>query len=119
MDFKDYINELNNLDNKEEKTELETFYTLNSVTFKFFKTINSTIQNLLNQPNVNAIAKKQLEDILPILIRLRTAILELDSQSCAKGYRDKVHKSVYYIQNVMVVNEVKDIAHNFFTQLYT
>lgn len=99
MDFKDYINGLSDLDNQEVRAELGTFYTLNATTFKFFKALDATILDLLKQSNVNVIAKQQLEDILPILIRLRTTILELDYQSFAKEYYDKIQKSVYYIQN--------------------
>lgn len=117
MDFKDYINGLNDLDNQEARTELETFYTLNATTFKFFKALDATILDLLMQSNVNVIAKQQLEDILPILIRLRTTILELDSQSFAKEYYDKIQKSVYYIQNEMIGNEVENIALKFFQLL--
>lgn len=117
MDFKDYINELNDLDNREAKAELETFYTLNSTTFKFFKSIDTTIQELLNQPNVNEIAKRQLEDILPTLVKLRYEILNIDSITYAKGYKTKIDKIVSYIKNQMVVNEVTNKAQNFFELL--
>lgn len=117
MDFKDYINGLNDLDNQEARTELKTFYTLNATTFKFFKVVDATLQDLFKQSNVSAIAKQQLEDILPILIRLRTTILELDSQSFAKEYSDKIQKSLHYIQNVMTANEVHEIAQSFFSLL--
>lgn len=95
MDFKDYINGLSDLDNQEVRAELETFYALNATTFKFFKVVDATLQDLFKQSNVSAIAKQQLEDILPILIRLRTTILELDSQSFAEGYNNKIYKSLH------------------------
>ena len=117
MDFKDYINGLSDLDNQEVRAELETFYTLNATTFKYFKVVDATLQDLFKQSNVSAIVKQQLEDILPILIRLRTTILELDSQSFAEGYNNKIYKSLHYIQNVMTANEVHEIAQSFFNLL--
>lgn len=117
MDFKDYIDELNDLDKKEAKTKLGTFYTLNSATFKFFKAIDLTIQELLNQPNVDTSAKKQLEDILPLLVGLRPVILNLDSITYATGYKKKIEKTVSYIKTQMSVNEVSSNAQNFFSLL--
>ena len=61
MDFNDYINNLNDLDNQENRTELKTFYTLNSTTIKFFKTIDKAILDLLACPNISSVAVKQLE----------------------------------------------------------
>lgn len=117
MDFKDYINELNNLDNQEARTELETFYALNVSIFKFFMAIDSTIQDLLRQPNINIIAKRQLEDILPMLAKLKSEILNVDSITYAKGYKTKVEKAVGYIKNQMVICEVAYNAQNFFELL--
>lgn len=117
MDFKDYINDLNNLDNQEVRAELEALYTLNAPVFKYFKAIDSTIHNLLCQPNINVIAKKQLEEILPTLIKLRSEILDIDSITYARGYKTKIEKAISYIKNQMVVNEVTNIAHNLFELL--
>lgn len=117
MDFKDYINGLNDFDNQEARTELETFYTLNASVFKYFKAIDSTIHNLLCQPNINVIAKKQLEEILPTLIKLRSEILDIDSLTYARGYKTKIEKAISYIKNQMVVNEVSNNAHYFFELL--
>lgn len=117
MDFKDYINDLNNLDNQEVRAELEALYTLNAPVFKYFKAIDSTIHNLLCQPNINVIAKKQLEEILPTLIKLRSEILDIDSITYARGYKTKIEKAISYIKNQMVVNEVTNNAHNLFELL--
>ena len=117
MNFKDYIDNLNNLDNCEARVELETFYTFNSSIFKFFKTINFTIEELLVQTNVSAKAKAQLEDILPILIKLRSEILSLEQYTFAIGYKEKVDVAIQYIKDKMVLNEVEDVAHKFYKLL--
>lgn len=117
MDFKDYINGLSDLDYQEAKAKLTTFYTINSATFKFFKAIDSIVQDLLKQANINETALPQLENILPILVKLRSEILEIDSQSFAKGYKVKISNSIHYIQDIMTTNEVQDRAQSFFKLL--
>lgn len=117
MDFNDYVDNLNSLDNQEAKAEVETFYTLNSATFKFFKTINCTIEDLLAQTNIRSSAKTYLEDILPVLIKLRSEILRIEQSTFAVGYKEKVDIAIKYIMNKMVVNEVEDVAHKFYKLL--
>lgn len=117
MDFKDYINGLSDLDNQEVRAELETFYALNATTFKFFKVVDETLQDLFKQSNVSAKAKAQLEDILPILIKLRSEILSLEQYTFAIGYKEKVDVAIQYIKDKMVLNEVEDVAHKFYKLL--
>ena len=75
MNFKEYINELSELDNQEIKTELQTYYTKNAATISYFKVIDTTIQNLLNQPRVSAEVVNQLRDVLPTLVKLKSIII--------------------------------------------
>ena len=117
MDFKDYINGLSDLDNQEVRAELETFYTLNATTFKFFKVVDETILDLLRLPNVNATAHKQLEKALPYLIKLRTTILKLVPSEIAKNYEVKIRTSIDYIRGMMSLNEVENTATNFYELL--
>ncbi len=117
MDFKDYLNKLNELDYLEAKTKLETFYTLNSTTFKFFKAIDNAILELLALPNIDGIAIMQLEIILPELIKLRNVILDIGSETFAKGYKPEIEKSVDYIKGLMAINEVENTAQHFFQLL--
>ena len=117
MDFNDYIQSLSDLDSQEVKTELETFYTLNVSTFEFFTAINETIQKLLHQPNISPIALKQLESTLPFLIRLKTSILELDSDELTAEYKSEITKAVDKIKTKMLINEVESTSIQFYQLL--
>lgn len=117
MDFKDYINELSNLDNQEARTELSTFYTLNASIFKYFKVVDETILGLLSLPNISVTAHIQFEKTLPHLIKLRNTILNLASSDIAQNYEDKIRTSIDYIRGMMALNEVENIATNFYQLL--
>lgn len=116
MDFKDYINGLNELDNQENRTKLEAFYAVNSNVLKFFIAVNETVEKLLKQFNINESVIKQLESNLPTLIRLRNIILDLDSETYAKGYKAKIYKYADYIRNLMIISEI-DITTQKFLEL--
>ena len=91
MDFKDYINELNSLENQEAKAELQTFYMLHASTFKFFKAIDNTIQELLKQPNASKIAIEQLNGALPTLKKMRNQISKLDTTTFTSENKNKIN----------------------------
>ena len=110
MDFNDYINNLNDLDNQENRTELKTFYTLNSTTIKFFKTIDKAILDLLACPNISSVAVKQLEGVLPVLTKLKRELTILDKDILSDG---EINSLVDYIKNSMPVNEVEIVFQEF------
>jgi hypothetical protein len=117
MDFKDYINELNSLDNQEAKAELQTFYTLHATTFKFFKAIDNSIQELLNQPNISKIAIEQIENVLPVLTKLKREISKLDPTTFANEYKNEIQNNVIYIQDTMTLSEIEDTIQEFHQRL--
>ena len=117
MDFKDYINELNALDNQETRTELQTFYTLHASTFKFFKAIDNSIQELLNQPNISKIAIEQIENVLPVLTKLKREISKLDPTTFANEYKNEIQNNVIYIQDTMTLSEIEDTIQEFHQRL--
>ncbi len=108
MDFKDYINELNSLENQEAKAELQTFYMLHASTFKFFKAIDNTIQELLKQPNVSKIAIEQLNGALPTLKKLRNQISKLDTITFLSDYKTIIDQQVIFIKNEMTLAETEN-----------
>ena len=107
MDFREYLNDLNNLDNQELRVKIETIYTLNSSIFEFFGAINDAVHRLLKQPTIDESAIKQLEDILPTLIKLRKTIFGLDHEEFANGYRNRIYRYADYIRKTMALNEAE------------
>lgn len=117
MNFKEYINELSELDNQEIKTELQTYYTKNAATISYFKVIDTTIQNLLNQPRVSAEVVKQLRDVLPTLVKLKSIIISLPQKTYADGFKSRIEMAVKNIQEQMGLGEVDVMAKDFFELL--
>lgn len=113
MNFKDYINELSELDNQEIKTELQTYYTKNAATISYFKVIDTTIQNLLNQPRVSAEIVNQLSEVLPTLVKLKSIIISLSPKTYADGFKPRIEMAVKNIQEHMGLGEVDIMAKDF------
>lgn len=113
MDYSDYIQNLSDLDNQELKNKLETFYTLNYNTFEFFVAINGTIKKLLQQPQISPNTIKQLENKLPLLIKLKIKIQEFNYSQCAMKLRPSILSVVERIKTSMLLNEVEETLQQF------
>ena len=110
MDFNDYIQNLNDLDNQEVRAELETFYTLNSTIFRFFRLIDKTIIDLLKQPNISSSALNELKSILPQLSKLKKEISSLEPNILSDN---KIEQAINYIKNEMLLSEVTESYQDF------
>lgn len=110
MDFKDYIDKLNNLDNQEAKVELKNIYILNSSTFKFFKCVDKTVQDLLSQSEISILVVKEIKLILTQLNELKRNINSLDANLL---FDNVIKQKINFIKNQMSLSEVEDVSHDF------
>ena len=110
MDFKDYINELRDLDNQEARTELNNIYILNSSTFKFFKFIDTTVQDLLSQSEISISVVQEIKLILNQLNELKRNINSLDSKLLSDNI---IKQKIDFIKNQMSISEVRGAFHDF------
>ena len=117
MDFDKYVNSLNELDNQENKTELESFYTLHSAVLQFFKAIEKTLQDLMTKSSVSPIVIKQLENVLPMLTKLKYDVSIFDSNRLSIKYKSKINQLMTYIKEEMVISELDAISNQFFDLL--
>ena len=121
MNYNDYISQLNNLDNEEFKAGLENFYSFNSGLLRFFKAIDNQLKTALNSPNLNPksveLIQSQVNEILPILNKLKFEISMFDSEKLSKEYKEIVNKTIAYVKDFMVTGEVDIISNQLFDLL--
>jgi hypothetical protein len=121
MDFNDYVNQLSNLDNQEIRAELENFYFFNSGLLQFFKAIDNQVKMILNSPNLNSksveLIQSQVNDILPILNKLKFEISMFDPEKLSEEYKETINKTITYAKDFMVTGEVQVISNQLFDLL--
>ena len=98
-------------------TKLKEFYSRHYANFQFFKAIDKYGQDIISKPIIDAVALKQIENVIPVLTELKTEITFLGSNNLSISHKDKIDQIIVYIKNEMSISEVNDTANYFFDLL--
>ena len=107
--------------NQDGKVELERLYAVHAKTFRFFKGIGGQIISVLNTPNITPKSieqyLKQVNSLLSVLAKLELSIRMFNMDTFYKTYETKINQIIAYMQNEMIVDDVKIVSCQLFDLL--